>query len=180
VSELSTWVGGGKRVLSDRFNSDSNLDVYINNRSNPKSLKIFDWIKAAKIIKENNIQNASIGLGVTLDNTISILQNGKPIEIAGGVFLSSDYNPVLINNDSGEIINCFFSINEQDLKYNTIYSPSSIEVTNGLGWPKVAIDIIKEAFYYKSIGENKFSQVYLISLLFYLGKILECGGCFGL
>lgn len=166
--------------MSDRFNSDSNLDVYTNSRLNPKSLKIFDWIKAAKIIKENNIQNASIGLGVTLDNTILILQNGKPIKIAGGVFLSSDYSPVLINNDNGEIMNCFFSINEQDLKYNIIHSPNSNEVTNGLGWPNVAIDIIKESFYCKSIGENKFSQVYLMSSLLYLGKILECSSCFGL
>jgi hypothetical protein len=139
---------------------------------NTKSLKIFDWIKAAKIIKENNIQNASIGLGVTLDDTTLIFQNGKPIKIFGNMFLSSESNPVLIDNDSGEIINCFFSINEQDI-------PSSTEVIKLSGWPKVAVDIIKETFYYKYIRENKFSQVYLISPLFYFWKILECGSCFG-
>lgn len=53
---------GGIRVLSDRFNTDSNMDVHINDRAKTKSLKAFDWIKAAKIIKENYIQNASIGL----------------------------------------------------------------------------------------------------------------------
>ena len=162
--------------MTDRFNTD----VHTNDRSNPKSLKIFDWIKAAKIIKENNIQNASIGLGVTLDNTILILQDGKPIKITGDVFLSSDHSPVLINNDSGEIIYCFFSITDQDLKYNTIYSPSSNEITPLSGWPKVALDIIKETFYYKNIRENQFSPVYLTSPLFYFWKILECGGCFGL
>jgi hypothetical protein len=161
--------------LTDRFNTDA-----YNNRSNPKSLKIFDWIKAAKIIKENNIQNASIGLGVTLDDSILILQNGNPIKITGGVFLSRDHSPVLINNDSGEIMNCFFSISDQDLKYNTLYSPSSNVVTKGTGWPKAALDIIKETFYYKNIRENQFSPVYLTSPLFYFWKILECGGCFGL
>ena len=75
--------------MSDRFNTDSNLDVHINDRVKTKSLKAFDWIKAAKIIKENSIQNASMGLGVTLDDTTSILQNGKPIKITGNMFLSS-------------------------------------------------------------------------------------------
>jgi len=163
--------------LSDRFNTDSNLDVHINDRVKTKSLKAFDWIKAAKIIKENSIQNASMGLGVTLDDTISILQNGKPIKITDNMFLSSDSNPVLINNDSGEIMNCFFKINKQDLEYNNLQIPSPTEETWISGWPKVALDIIKEAFYYKNIRENKFLQVYLLSPLFCLWKILECG-CF--
>ncbi len=166
---------GGIRVLSDQFNTDSNLDVHTNDRAKTKSLKVFDWIKAAKIIKENNIQNASIGLTNTVDDTISIFQNGKPLKITGNMFLSSESNPVLINNDSGEIINCFFSINEQDMGYNHLYTPSSTEVPKVSGWPKVALDIIKEAFYYKNVRENKFSQVYLISPLFYFWKILECG-----
>ena len=176
---MSTWIEGGKRVLSDRFKSDSNLDVHTHCRSKAKSLKAFDWLKAAKIIKENNIQNASIGLDVTLDDTIYILQNGKPIKITANMFLSSDSNPVLINNDSGEIMNCFFSISKQDMEYNNLSTPSSTELTKISGWPKTALDIIKEAFYYKNIQENKFSQVYLISPLFYFWKMLECG-CFGL
>lgn len=167
----------GIRVLSDRFNTDSNLDVHNNDRAKTKSLKAFDWIKAAKIIKENNIQNASVGLTNTLDDTIYILQNGKPIKITGSMLLSSGSNPILINNDSGEIMNCFFIINEQDMEYNNLYTPSSTEVTKLSEWPKVALDIITEAFYYKNIRENKFSQVYLISPLFYFWKILECG-CF--
>ena len=161
--------------MSDQFNTDA----YTNDRSNPKSLKIFDWIKAAKIIKENNIQNASIGLGVTIDDAILILQNGKPIKITGNMFLSSDSNPVLINNDSGEMMDCFLSIHEQDVEYNTIYSYSSTEEPELSGWPKTALDIIKETFYYKDTRKNKFSQFCLISSLFYFGKILECGSCFG-
>jgi hypothetical protein len=172
-------VEGGIRVLLDRFNTNSNRDVHTNDKEKTRSLKAFDWIKAAKIIKENNIQNASIGLGVTIEDTISILQNGKPIKITGNMFSSSDSDPVLINNDSGEIMNCFFSINKQDMEYSHLYTPSSTEVTKLSDWPKVALDIIKEAFYYKNIRENKISQFYLISPLFYFWKILECGcGCF--
>ena len=112
-----------------------------------------------------------------MENTISILQNGKPIKTTGVLFSSSDSNPILINNDSGEIMNCFFSINEQDIEYTDLYTPSSTEVTKLSDWPKVALDIIKETFYYKNIRENKFSQVYLISPLFYFWKVSECG-CF--
>ena len=141
------------------------------------SLKAFDWIKAAKIIKENNIQNASIGLGITLEKTIAILQNGKPIKITGVMFLPSDSNPVLINDDSGEIMNCFFSIYDRNMEHNSLETPRSTEATMLSEWPKIALDIIRETFYYKNIRENKFAPVYLISPLFYFWKLLECG-CF--
>ena len=72
--------------MCDRFNKDNDGDVRNHDRTKTKSLKTFDWIKAAKIIKENNIQNASVGLANTLDDTISILQNGKPIKITNNVF----------------------------------------------------------------------------------------------
>jgi hypothetical protein len=68
-------------------------------------------------------------------------------------------------------------IDRQDMEYSNLYTLSSTEETKLSGWSKVALDIIKEAFYYKNIRENKFSQVYLISPLFYFWKILECG-CF--
>ncbi len=166
---------GSIRALSDRFNTDSNQYARTNDIEETKSLKAFDWITAAKIIKEHNIQNASIGLGITLEKTIAILQNGKPIKIPGVMLLSSNSNPVLINNDSGEIMNCFFTINEQNIEQHGLETPRSTEATMLSEWPKVALYIIKEAFYYKSISENKFSQVYLISPLFYFWKILECG-----
>lgn len=163
--------------MSDRFNTDSNMDVHTIDRAKTKSLKAFDWIKAAKIIKENNIQNTIIGLTNTLDDTISILQNGKPIKTTGVIFSSSDSNTVLINYDSGEIMNCFFNIIDRYMEYNNLKTLESTEVTRLSGWPKVALDIMKEAYYSKNIRENKFSQVYLISLVFYFWKIVECG-CF--
>ena len=156
--------------MCDRFNKDNDGDVRNHDRTKTKSLKTFDWIKAAKIIKENNIQNASIGLSITMEDTISILQNGKPIKITGVMFLSRDSNPVLMNNDNGEMMDCFFNIN--------LETPRSTEETWISGWPKVALDIIKRSFYYKNVRESKFSQFYLLSSLFYFWKILECG-CFG-
>ena len=161
--------------MLDRFNTNRNLDAHTNDKEKNKYLKAFDWIRAAKIIKENNLQNASIGLGILLEDTIPILQNGKPIKTIGIMFLSNDCNPVLINNDSGDIMNCFFIINERDLEYNYIHTLRWTEATKLSEWPKPTLTIIKEAFYYKNIRENKYSQVYLISSLFYFWKILECG-----
>lgn len=165
--------------MSDKLNSNRNLDAHTFDIKKPKPLKAFDWIKAAKIIKENNFQNASMGLGLHLEDTIPILEDGKPVKSIGIMFLSSDSNPVLINNDNGEIINCFFIINERDLDYHYLQTPSSTETTKLSEWPKTALEIIKESFYCKNIGENKFSQVYLLSPLFYFWKLLECG-CFGI
>jgi hypothetical protein len=124
----------------DRFNTNSNLDAHTRDKEKNKSLKAFDCIKAAKIIKENNIQNASIGLGFTMEDTKSILQNGKPIKTTDGIFSSSDSNPVLINNDSGEIMNCFFNINERYMEDNNLETPRSTEETRLSEWPKVALD----------------------------------------
>lgn len=165
--------------MSDKFDSNRNVDAHTFDIEKPKSLKAFDWINAARIIKENNIQNASIGLSILLEDTITILQNGKPIKIIDIVLVSSNSNPVLIDKDSGEIMNCFFIIDEGDLEYNFLHTSRHIETTKSSEWPKAALDIIEGAFYYKDIQESKFSQFYLIGPLFYLWKILECG-CFGI
>ena len=110
-----------------------------------------------------------------MEDTISILQDGKPIKTTSVMFSSSDSNPVLINNDNGEIMNCSFNINERFMEYNNLETQRSTEETKLSEWPKVALDIIKGAFYYKNIRANKFSQLYLLSPLFYFWKILECG-----
>jgi len=68
----------------------------------------------------------SMGLGITLEGAIPILQNGKQIKITNNMFLSCDSNPVRINNDSGEIMNFFFNTNEQDVEYTNLYIPSLI------------------------------------------------------
>ena len=59
-------------------------------------------------------------------------------------------------------MNCFFKINKQDVEYNNLQIPSPTEETWISGWPKVALDIIKEAFYYKNIQENKLCMIHLL------------------
>lgn len=65
-----------------------------------KDLKVFDWDKAAKIIKEGNHKNASAGLAEDLNYTCGdILINGE-IPSDGYTYLASTWaTPVLIIDD---------------------------------------------------------------------------------
>jgi hypothetical protein len=109
---------------------------------------LFDWIKAAKVIDENNIQNASIALGITIENPHPILKNGKPFKSADKIFEYEVDNPVLIDDDTGQIINCFSHVDSQSKNKSSILPPS-YENRLLLRWPKKAIDILTNSFYYK-------------------------------
>ena len=109
---------------------------------------VFDWIKAAKVINENNIQNASIALGISLENPHPILKNGKPFKSDDNVFEYQVDNPVLIDDDTGQIINCFSHVDKKS-KHKTSIISSLNENRLLLRWPKQAIDILTNSFYYK-------------------------------
>lgn len=59
----------------------NSLDAFAMGAANrDKESMVFDWIKAATIIKEQNIQNASAGLHADWEWTgADILRDGKPI-----------------------------------------------------------------------------------------------------
>ena len=96
---------------------------------------LFDWIKAAKVIDENNIQNASIALGISIENPHLILKNGKPFKSADKIFEYEVDNPVLIDDDTGQIINCFSHVNRENKDKASNITTSN---TDGalLRWPK--------------------------------------------
>lgn len=149
-------------IKLNRYDSNNNNNNKVN------SLKIFDWIKASKIIKEHNIQNASMGLDILMEKTYIILKNGKPVKNNKDViFLSYDANPVLINNDTGEIMNCFILIYNDDIKLIDIDMIKINKKITILEWPKEALEILNEPFYYKNAYENKFHELYLKSLILY-------------
>ncbi|WP_458747020.1 hypothetical protein [Candidatus Nitrosocosmicus sp. T] len=75
--------------------------------------KVFDWIKAAKIIDESNIQNASVALDMSLENTYPILKNGNPLKSEGNVLEYQVDKPVLIDDNTGQIINCFSDVDSE-------------------------------------------------------------------
>lgn len=54
------------------------------------SIRVFDWDKAAQIIVDNNVQNASAGIGDDHDTWGPILRDGKPVdEKKASVYLGS-------------------------------------------------------------------------------------------
>lgn len=67
------------------------------------------------IIKEYHIQNASAGFDHSVEKTFTILKNGNPVKNNDyWIPLFDEANPVLIDNDRREIMNCFVVIYEHD------------------------------------------------------------------
>lgn len=111
--------------------------------------KVFDWLKASKIIKQNQIQNASVALGASLEKTYPILKNGKPLKSNEDVSEFNVDHAVLIDDDTGQIISCFYQLNEQNIKNMGYNRSTPREETTGLRWPNKAIEILINSFYYK-------------------------------
>jgi len=93
--------------------------------------KVFDWDKAAKIIKERDVINASAGLIEDLGSTVgNILVDGR-IPEKDYTFLSSTWaTPVLILGRNNDVfIHCY--IMESETEWNS-----------SIFWPKSARKIL--------------------------------------
>jgi len=85
---------------------DSMMAFAMGETNRGKSLMVFDWNKAAKIIKERNATTASAGLSGDWEWTGgSILENGKPNK-GSYTYLASTWATPELKID-GEIIDCF-------------------------------------------------------------------------
>ena len=73
-----------------------------------KEMMVFDWIKAAKLIKERNAKDASAGLAGDWEWTGGkILENGVPVPRRDTyTYLASTWATPQIDLD-GEVIDCF-------------------------------------------------------------------------
>lgn len=91
-----------------------------------KELMVFDWDKAARLIKERKAMNASAGLSGDWEYTGGdILENGIPVpEDETYVYLSSTWaTPELEIN--GEIIDCYRMESETDGWGSNTYWPET-------------------------------------------------------
>jgi hypothetical protein len=96
-----------------------------------KSMKVFDWNKAAKILKLRGIEDASAGLESDLEWTAGdILRNGMPI--SDEAYLVSTWATPLLIID-GEEIPCW--IDEKEATWN-------IKDANK-EWPESALKILE-------------------------------------
>lgn len=95
-----------------------------------KPIKVFDWIKAAKLIKESGETKASAGLSEDWEYTGDVIfEDGKP-NLDGYTYLASTWaTPVLVIGD--ELIDCW------------IYKKDSPFWDANTKWPQEALDILK-------------------------------------
>jgi len=160
--------------MSHQDHQDRNSDHDDNNKDG-KLAKVFDWVKAAKLIKEYHIQNASVGYDRIVEEKFNILKNGNPVTNNDNKMqLFDGANPVLIDNDRGEIMNCFVVIDVKDKTTNSIiiHSSKSGKLEISLRWPKDALDIIDRPFYRKDIQESKYFQILITNPLLYIWPLL--------
>ena len=151
-------------------NEDDQINNHIDNYEKNKTVKVFDWIKAAKLIKEYHIRNASVGFDNSVEKTSPILKNGKPIKNNHDVMIPvfDEAYPVLIDDDRREIINCFVEIHDSD-NIHLFKSGKNIIL---LRWPNEALDIIDKPLYRKDIQESKYFQLLLTNPLLYYWPLL--------
>ena len=94
---------------------DTLLAFAMGRANKDKETMVFDWDKAAQIIKERGVKSASAGLSGDWEWTGgAILKNGKPISKDDTyVFLASTWATPELEVD-GEIIECFKMKSETD------------------------------------------------------------------
>ena len=159
-----------------RQNEEDQINNHNENHKKDKSVKVFDWIKAAKLIKECHIRNASVGFDHSGEKTFTILKNGNPVKNNNYMIpLFDGANPVLIDNDRREIMNCFVVIHKNDdINPINIHPFESYKRMLALKRPKGALDIINRPFYRKDIQESKYFQLLMTmsNPLFYFWPLL--------
>jgi hypothetical protein len=154
-----------------RQDEEDRIINHIDNYEKDKAVKVFDWIKAAKLIKEYHIRNASVGFDNSVEKTFTILKNGKPVKNNDDVLIpvfEEEAYPVLIDDDRGEIVNCFVVIQGSD---NIDLFKSGKKMIS-LRWPKEALDIVTRPFYRKDIQETKYFQLLLTNPLLFFWPLL--------
>ena len=89
-------------------------------------MKAFDWLKAAHLINDYGIKNASAGLAEDLEWTEdNILRDGKPV-MDSSPYLASCWATPILRTDAGEF-DCY--------TYNENSNPQQV-------WPQEALEIL--------------------------------------
>lgn len=95
-----------------------------------KELKVFDWVKAVKLIKEHKATVASAGLSGDWDYTGGIIfEDGKPVPAEDTyTFLSSNWATPEIEIDGA--------------RYDCYIMQSKTEWDSDTYWPKEALELL--------------------------------------
>ena len=97
-----------------------------------KSTKIFDWNKAARILRERNAKDASAGLREDWEWTCDeILRDGKIVNTEDPYLASTWATPSL--EIDGDTIDCFIMESESPgWDENTVWPESAVKIFNAI------------------------------------------------
>lgn len=98
--------------------------------SERKEQKVFDWDKAASIIKERQPKQAVAGLKEDMEYTAGVIWEDGHIVVDSYTYLASTWATPVLVLDGDEIIPCYLMASK------TTY-------TSGTVWPESALAIIK-------------------------------------
>lgn len=100
----------------------------IANRGRPE--RVFDWNKAARIIRERRPRAAYAGLAEDLADTFSVLYvDGEPLEDMGGYLASTWATPQLYLD--GDSVDCWPWEHETEWDADTRWPESALNILNG-------------------------------------------------
>lgn len=142
-----------KRDYDHKEPVSSRVDIINHHKYGPNStcLTIFDWMTAARIISESQIENASVALDISPENKCPILRNGDPLQSNVNILEHQIANPVLVDDDTGQIINCFSHVNRETECIDDKITSTNEDQISLLPWPSEAIDILDNSFYCKNV-----------------------------
>src|ERR1044072_2993968 len=105
-----------------------------------KTYKIFDWVKAAQIIVDNDIKNAVAGLDQDFEWTADmILENGKPLHDGYSYLWSTWATPILVDADTEKEYDCYCTEDNKPRHYDkkSKWDEESLDILKK-GKPKIA------------------------------------------
>ena len=95
-----------------------------------KEEKVFDWDKAARIIKDKNAKHAEAFLESDREWTGGVIfDDGRPVK-DDYTFLASTWATPTLEIDGDEEIECYIMSNETRWNYDTKWPESSLKILN--------------------------------------------------
>lgn len=113
------------------------MDAFCRAQSSGRELMVFDWIRAARLIRERQPSEAAAGLSGDWEWTGGVIfRDGKPVERGDALsdhytYLSSNHAPPELDLD-GEVLECWLPVSKTPgWNENTSWPPEALRVLAG-------------------------------------------------
>lgn len=112
------------------MNTEAAIRMGIAYRGKPE--RVFDWNKAARIIRERRPHAAYAGLAEDLADTFSVIYvDGEPLEDGSGYLASTWATPQLYLD--GDSVDCWIWEHETEWDADTRWPQSALDILSGGG-----------------------------------------------